>query len=82
MPDIILLKNVHIFIKIIQADGRTCVLRRQALEHTPQVTNLNLNPYPFKIFDSLKIMWREKEECQSVQTVKIKKGLKLIKKMI
>ena len=55
--------NVQIFIKSIQADGPTCVLRRHALEYTPQVTNLNLNPYPFKISDSLKIIWREKEEC-------------------
>ena len=63
--------NVQIFIKNIQADGPTFVLRRHALKHTPQVTNLNLNPFPFKISDSLKIMWREKEECQSVQTEKV-----------
>ena len=65
-----IVQNVQIFIKSIQVDGPTCVLRRQALEHTPQVTNLNLNPFPSKISDSLKIMWRNKEECQSVQTKK------------
>jgi hypothetical protein len=45
--------NVQIFIKSIQEDGPTCVQIRQALEHTPQVTNLNLKPFPFKISDSL-----------------------------
>ena len=63
--------NVRIFINIIQAYGPTRVPRMQALEHTPQVTNLNLNPFPFKISDSLKTMWREKEECQSVQIEKV-----------
>ena len=81
MPNKNIVHNVQIFIKSIQADGPTCVLRRQALEHTPQVTNLNLNPFPFKIFDSMKTMWREKEECQSIQTEKVMKGLKLIKQM-
>ena len=42
MPDRILFLDVQIFIKSIQADGPTYVLRRQAFELTPQVTNLNL----------------------------------------
>ena len=65
-----IVQNVQIFIKSIQVDGQTHVPRRWSLEHTPQVTNLNINPFPFKIYDSLKIMWRNKEECQSVQTEK------------
>ena len=34
--------DVQIFIKNIQVDGPTYVLKRQAFELTPQVTNLNL----------------------------------------
>ena len=48
MLDKKIVHNVQIFIKSIQEDGPTCVLRRQDLEHTPQVTNLNLDPFPFK----------------------------------
>ena len=76
-----IVQDVQIFIKSIQANGPTYVLRRQALENTPQMTNLNLNPFPFRIYDSLKIIWREKEEFQSIQTVKVITGLKLINKM-
>ena len=54
---------VHIFTKSTQEDGTTYVQRREALKHTPHVTNLNLNPFHFKISDPLKIIWREKEEC-------------------
>ena len=55
--------NVQIFIKRIQADGPTCVPRRQVLKHTPQVTSFNINPFPFKIYDSLEITWREKKNA-------------------
>jgi hypothetical protein len=66
-----MVRNVYIFIKSIQAHGPIGVLRRQALENTPQVIDLNLNYFPFKISDSLEIMWREKKECQFVQTEKV-----------
>ena len=37
-----IVQDVQIFTKSIQANGPTYVLRRQAFELTPQVTNLNL----------------------------------------
>ena len=72
--------NVQIFVKIIQVGGPIGVSRRKDFNHTPQVTKLNLNPFPSKISYSLLTMWRKEENVKYVQTEN-KKGLNLKNKM-
>jgi hypothetical protein len=71
MPNRIVFTMFRSLLRAFKQMVQSYVPRIQALKHTPQVANLNLNPFPFKIYDSLVIMGREKEECQSVQTEKV-----------